>query len=82
MFGHWQRELERSEWRGRVDRTLIDIQTQVAETEKSIDHLHKCMESRLTPLLAWQNRILGIVAFLTIAMPLIIWALGSWGKRP
>lgn len=84
MFRRWQRELERAEersqWRGRVDQTLKDLGKQIAGIEKAVNHLHDCMEKKVAPLIAWQNRLIGIVMFITVVLPVLLWLLG--GYRP
>jgi len=82
MFRRWQQELERSEeraqWRGRVDQTLKDLGKQVSAVEASVRHVHDCIETRVTPLMAWQNRLIGVLVFLSVVLPVVLWLLGGW----
>ena len=75
-----ERAEERAQWRGRVDQMLKDCGKQISSIEESVKHLHDCMEKKVTPLIAWQNKLLGIVMFITIVLPVLLWLLS--GYRP
>lgn len=78
MFGGWSREIERSEWRGRVDQTLKDLSQQNAAIGVSVEHLHTCLESRIAPLVTWHNRLIGVFIFLSVALPVVLWLLTNY----
>ena len=76
MFNRWQRELERAQWQGTVDRTLQDMQRQVSTVQTNLAHLHECVEKRLDPLLRWHYGLVGVVGMVGVCIPLILWLVG------
>ena len=84
MFNHWQRELERAQWRGTVDRSLQDMEIQISNVDTALKHLHACVEKKLDPLLRWHYGMIAILTLIPICIPLILWLAGILriGARP
>ena len=76
MFNRWQRELERAQWQGTVDRTLEDVQRQVTDVQTNLHDLHTDVEKRLDPLLRWHYGLVGIVGIVGVCLPVILWLAG------
>ena len=63
-------------WRAEISRQMEHGHVRMNALDAAIKDMHRCLENRLAPLLAWQQKAVGILGFLIVLIPLVLWWLG------
>ena len=63
-------------WQAEILRRLEDGHVRMNALEAGIKDMHRCLENRLAPLLAWQQKAVGILGFLIVLIPVVLWWIG------